>query len=62
MDPVNYEKIADKLMQFRGKLPKDTHLTTEIGQRAIDAMKHQINSILNAIDWLARLDNEGLIR
>ena len=62
MDPVNYEKIADKLMQFRGKLPKDTHLTTEIGQRAIDTMMSDINTILNTIDWLAKLDDAGLIR
>lgn len=62
MDAVQYEKIADKLMQFRGKLPKDSHVTTEIGQRVIDTMNHKINSMLNAIDWMARLDDAGLIR
>jgi hypothetical protein len=62
MDPVQYERIADKLMQFRGKLPKDTHVTTEIGQRAIDHMNQKIEEFLNAIDWMARLDDAGLIR
>jgi hypothetical protein len=62
MDPVQYERIADKLMQFRGKLPKDTHVRTEIGQRAIDHMNQKIEEFLNAIDWMARLDDAGLIR
>jgi hypothetical protein len=62
MDAVQYEKIADKLMQFRGQLPKDSHVRTELGQRAVDHMKNQIEELLNAIDWMARLDDEGLIR
>ena len=62
MDAVQYEKIADKLMQFRGQLPKDSHLHTELGERCVDHIKNHIEELLNAIDWMARLDDAGLIR
>jgi hypothetical protein len=62
MDPVQYERIADKLMQFRGKLPKDYHLTDDHAQSIVDNMKDLIEHMLNELDQLARLDDLGMIR
>ena len=62
MDAKHYEKIADQLMQFRGKMPKDNHLATEFGEKTIDHMKQKIEEFLHALDWMARLDDAGLIR
>ena len=62
MDAIHYTKIADKLMQFRGKLPKDTHLITKVGQSSVEVMRYKIDDMLNAIEWMAKLDDQGLIR
>ena len=62
MDPIQYEKIADKLMQFRGKLPKDSHLQTKLGKYATDNIKERIDQLLDAIDAYAGRDGQGLIR
>lgn len=62
MDPVQYEKIADKLMQFRGKLPKDYHIHDEHAKAIVDNMKDLIDHMLNELDQLARLDDLGMIR
>ena len=62
MDPIHYEKIADKLMQFRGKMAKDYHLQTKFGKQNTDHVKQKIEEILECIDWYANLDDAGLIR
>ena len=62
MDPVQYEKIADKLMQFRGKLPKDYHLSDDHAKSITDNMKDLIEHMLNELDQYARLDELGMIR
>ena len=62
MDPTHYEKIADKLMQFRGKLPKDYHLSDDFAKSRIDDMKDLIEHMLNELEQLARVDDLGLIR
>ena len=62
MDATHYEKIADKLMQFRGKMAKDYHLQTKFGQQATDNIKEKLQILLECIDWYARLDDAGLIR
>lgn len=62
MDPIHYAKIADKLMQFRGKLPKDYHIDDEHAKAVLDNMKDLIEHMLNELDQLARLDDLGMIR
>jgi hypothetical protein len=62
MDAIHYEKIADKLMQFRGKLPKDAHLSTEFGEQTTARIQQKIQELLECIDWYADFDNLGLIR
>jgi hypothetical protein len=62
MDPIHYEKIADKLMQFRGKLPKDTHLTDAFAKKQVEDMKSDIEAFLFYLDRFAKMDEMGLIR
>ena len=62
MDPVQYEKIADKLMQFRGKMP-DTHvLSSTLARIHNDKLKKQIDELLLQIDYHAEMNQRGLIR
>lgn len=62
MDPTHYEKIADKLMQFRGKLPKETHLELKAAKYATENLKERIDALLIAIDLFAGTDEFGGIR
>ena len=62
MDASHYEKIADKLMQFRGKLPKGYHMRDKHAESVVDNMKDLIEHMLNELDQLARMDDMGLIR
>lgn len=62
MDPAHYEKIADKLMQFRGKIPDDTNLQSRTAICALFELKKQIDDLLWQIDRTAELDEAGWIR
>jgi len=62
MDPIHYEKIADKLMQFRGKIPKDTHLQDAFAKKQVEDLKSDIEAFLFYLDRFAKMDAAGLIR
>lgn len=62
MDPVQYEKIADQLMQFRGKIPKNETLADHMARMTCDDMKNKIDYLLMIIDKFAKLDETGWIR
>lgn len=62
MDPAHFEKIADQLMQFRGKLPDSITLVDMKARWTIDEMKNRIDSLLQDIDRLAEIDEKGWIR
>ena len=62
MDPVQYEKIADKLMQFRGKIPKNETLIDHEARMMCDKVKNQLDLLLMMIDEMARLNDAGWIR
>jgi len=62
MDPIHYEKIADKLMQFRGKIPKNETLHDHQARMLCDEVKIKIDSMLMLIDEYAKLDDAGWIR
>ena len=62
MDATHYEKIADKLMQFRGKLAKNDNLGHHMARMTTDDMKNQIDTLLMFIDEYAKLDDAGWIR
>jgi uncharacterized FAD-dependent dehydrogenase len=62
MDAAHYERIADCLMQFRGKLPKWKHLGTDHGQEIVKSMHMHIDLLLIEIDNYARMDDLGWIK
>jgi hypothetical protein len=62
MDPAHFEKIADQLMQFRGKLPDSITLVDMKARWIIDEMKNRIDFMLLDIDRLAAIDEKGWIR
>lgn len=62
MDPVQYEKFADQLMQFRGKIPKNETLVDHQARMLCDEVKNKLDLVLMMIDEMARLDDAGWIR
>lgn len=62
MDPAHFEKIADQLMQFRGKLPDVITLQDPTAVVLVDDMKLRIDLMLQDIDRLANVDQKGWIR
>jgi hypothetical protein len=62
MDATHHEKIVDKLMQYRGKIPKHGQLATEYGKEKATEMREIIDLMLDLIDSFANMDQKGLIR
>jgi len=62
MDPTHHEKIVDKLMQYRGKIPKTGHLGDMKSQLMMSMMREQIDDMIELIELLARQFEMGLIR
>jgi len=62
MDAHHYDKIADKLMQFRSKLPFHPHLENETAKNYVREMKEQIDQMLFDIQQIADWDDKGWIR
>jgi hypothetical protein len=62
MDPIHYDKIADKLMQFHSKLPIIADLELESAKISVKHMKELIERLLHEIDVMAKEDNKGWIR
>ena len=62
MDAIHYCKIADKLINFLGRLPQDVDLEDKNAKVNVQAMKNAIVQLLNDIDIYADLDDNGWIR
>jgi hypothetical protein len=62
MDAAHYERIADCLMQFRGKLPKFKHLGDDNAIKEVKAMHLAIDILLMEIDEYAKIDSMGWIK
>jgi len=62
MDNIHYDKIADKLIQFRMKIPMQAELMTRIGKNAAWELRSKIDDLLWQIDNYAECDNKGLIK
>lgn len=62
MDAIHYDKIADKLINFLGRLPQDVDLEDKNSKVNTQAMKNAIVQLLNDIDIYSQLDNDGWIR
>ena len=62
MDPTHHEKIVDKLMQYRGKIPKEGHLSSKAGNRLTREMRRDIDYLINSIEWMAAAFEKELIK
>ena len=61
MDPIHHSKIADKLMQYRGKLPKHVNPSNRIAVGLTYELKKHIEELLWYIDKYAEAEDMGLI-
>ena len=61
MEPTDYDKIVDKLMQFRNKLPRD-HLRSRRAKVKSAELRQDIMELLLLIDEYAALDEQGWIK
>ena len=62
MDPTHHAKIVDKLMQYRGKIPKDGHLTDLKAKLMMRMMREQVDDMIELIELLATQFERGVIR
>jgi hypothetical protein len=62
MDAKDMDKIADKLIQFRSKVPHQGDLGSRIGKNSVIELKNKIDDLLWQIDNYASCNDKGLIR
>jgi hypothetical protein len=62
MDAEHHSKIVDKLMQYRGKIPKDGHLSDLKAKLMMRLMREQVDDFIELVELLARQYEMGLIR
>ncbi len=62
MDAIHYDKIADKLLQFRNKIPLTAYLEYKNASNKAYMLRMNIDMLLKLIDEFAELDNKGLIK
>jgi len=62
MEASDFDKIADKLIQFRGKIPQNAHLYGYYSRLAAKRLRVRIDNLLDAIDHYAKKDNLGWIK
>ena len=61
MDAQHHATIADKLMQYRGKLPKHTNPSNRIAVGLPYHLKKHIEDLLWYIEKYADAESKGLI-
>ena len=62
MDAQDYDKIVDKLMQFRGKIPFYGDVNERVAKAAISELTKAIDHLLWQIDNYAKCDSLGWIK
>ena len=62
MDAQHHATIVDKLMQYRGKIPKGGTLGTPEATYYSEQLRIHIDFLINEIDWYADCFQKGLIR
>ena len=62
MDSKEYDKIVDKLMQFRSRIPLSMHLSDDRAKVAALNLRMTIDDLLSAIDEYAEFDILGWIK
>jgi len=61
MDPRQYDRIADLLMQIKLKVMNNLQTTTVKGQWTKEQYVDRINKLLDDTDMLAHHDQKGLL-
>ncbi len=59
MDAKDYDRIADVLMQFKGKLPLFNIVPDTLEKKYVNNTHGHINQLLILIDTLAKMDDKG---
>jgi len=62
MDAEHHSKIVDKLMQYRGKIPKDGQLSDYNAKAYAYEMRKNIDKLILDIEWFAAVYQKELIR
>ena len=62
MDAKDHEKIVDKLMQYRGKIPQVADIHGRIGICSVYELRKQIDDLIWQIDNYIKTDQQGLIK
>ena len=62
MEPSDYDKIIDKLMQFRGKIPLTMHLSDKVAQDKAYMLRRTLDLLVERIDQFAQSDARGWIK
>lgn len=62
MDAKEYDRFADILMQFRGKLPKWLEINHVMAKHHVRDTTILIDSLLGHLDSLAKMDDRGWLR
>jgi len=62
MEAKNHEIIADKLMQYRGKIPKYAEVNDRVAKCAVWELTKAIDNLLWQIDNFAKCDDLGWIK
>ena len=61
MDPIHHEKIVDKLMQYRGKIPKTVNPLNRNAVCATLELKKAIDDLLWYIESYAQAQDKGWV-
>lgn len=59
MDAKDYDRLADVLMQFKGKLPLFYLETDTLEKKYVNNAHQSINELLILIDTMAKMDDKG---
>ena len=62
MDAQHHATIVDKLMQYRGKIPKNGYLGNKNAQVQAYMLRMNVEHLIKMIDAFAVEDEKGLIR
>jgi len=62
MDPTHHATIVDKLMQYRGKIPKAGQLGDKKAQWTAELMASKIDNLILDIECFAECFQKELIR
>ena len=62
MEPQEYDKIVDRLIQFRGKLPLDMHITDKLSKDRAYLLRLTLDLLVERIDSFAAADSRGWIK